>query len=499
MTDDDDLRLPIDLRPVSNGEYDPRPLAAVAREAARRARYEALLTADRLAMPRRRFLRTLCAASITLLALDACTREAHRARRSPQTTSEPGGGYEIPPEATTEPEAAEEAVGGEEFVMDIQGHLLEYDLNPVFHGESFYASFPQQYCGEDDPRVCYSIEHFLEAFFIRSDTNVVVLSALPIYPEGSPLSPQIMYETRRVVEGLCRDERILLHGQVMPNIGTLESVLRGMEDTVRRHPIVAWKTFTHFPDFFDPGGGAWWLDDHEAGIPAVGEPFIRASVDLGIDTICVHKGFSGGSRFSSPMDVGPAARKHRDVRFVIYHSGFESGGFEGPYTAATAEVGVNRLISSMERAGIGPNENVYAELGSTWWNLMRTPSQAAHVLGKLLKHVGENNVVWGTDCLFYGSPQPQIQALRAFRISEELQERYGYPALTKQLKEKILGLNGARLYRIPATPPRCDFTRRELETIREELRDGDRVLGPASFAASADVREHHRMEVSASA
>jgi hypothetical protein len=258
---------------------------------------------------------------------------------------------------------------------------------------------------------------------------------------------------------------------------------------------VAWKTFTHFPDFFDPGGGAWWLDDHEPGLPSVGEPFIRRSAELGIDTICVHKGFSGGSRYSSPVDVGPAARRHRDVRFVVYHSGYESGGFEGPYAAATAELGVNRLIASMERAGIGPNENVYAELGSTWWSVMRSPVQAAHVIGKLLKHVGEDNVVWGTDCLFYGSPQPQIQALRAFRISEEFQERFGYPALTKERKAKILGRNGARLYRIPAVPPRCDFTRRELAQIREELRDGDRVLGPTSFAEAADVREHHRLEV----
>ena len=223
--------------------------------------------------------------------------------------------------------------------MDVQGHLLEYDLNPVFHGEDFYANFPQRHCGEDDPRVCFSIEHFLEAFFIRSDTNVVVLSALPIYPEGSPLSPQIMAETRRIVEGLCRDERVLLHGQVLPNVGTLESVLDGMEQTASRYPIRAWKTFTHFPDFFDPGGGAWWLDDHERGLPPVGEPFIRRSVDLGIRTICVHKGLSGGSRYASPMDVGPAARTHPDVNFVVYHSGYESGGFEGPFTAATAEVG----------------------------------------------------------------------------------------------------------------------------------------------------------------
>jgi hypothetical protein len=498
VPEDDDLRLPIDLRPVSNGEYEPRALSVLAREAVRRARERCLATADRLAMPRRRFLKSLMAASITLLALDACTREAHGAGPSDAgapRTSEPGGGYEIPQEATTEPEAAEEAVGGDEFVMDVQGHLLEYDLNPIAHGQDFYASFPQQYCGEDDPRVCFSIEHFLEAFFIRSDTNVVVLSALPIYPQGSPLSPEIMFETRRIMEGLCRDERVLLHGQVLPNVGPLDSVLHGMEDTVDRYPVRAWKTFTHFPDFFEPGGGGWWLDDHEAGLPAVGEPFIRKALEVGIDTICVHKGFSGGSRFASPMDVGPAARRHPDARFVVYHSGYESGGLEGPYAPATAEVGVNRLIASLERSGIGPNENVYAELGSTWWNLMRAPTQAAHVLGKLLKHVGEDNVVWGTDCLFYGSPQPQIQALRAFSISEELQERYGYPGLTRERRAKILGRNAARLYGIPAVPPRCDFTRRELAAIREELRHGDRVLGPTTMAASADVREHHRMEV----
>jgi uncharacterized protein len=488
--------LPIPLGPCSNGEYDPVPLSPVLREARRRALETTAVNAARLRIPRRTFLRSLCAAATVLVALDACTREAHRAEPD-VPTSEPGGGFSLPPEATTEPGAAEEAVAGEEFIMDVQGHLLEYDLNPVFHGEGFYASFPQQYCGEDDPRVCFSIEHFLEAFFIRSDTDVVVLSALPIYPAGSPLSPQIMAETRRIVEGLCRDERVLLHGQVLPNIGSFDSVLRGMEDTASRYPIRAWKTFTHFPDFFDPGGGAWWLDDHEQGLPRVGEQFIRKSLELGIETICVHKGLSGGSRFSSPRDIGPAARMHRDANFVVYHSGFESDTFEGPYTPATSELGVNRLIASMKRAGIGPNENVYAELGTTWWNVMRSPTQAAHVVGKLLKHVGQDNVVWGTDCLFYGSPQPQIQALRAFHISDEFQERYGYPALTKELKAKVLGQNAARLYGIEPVPPRCAFTRHELRKIREELRDGDPLLGPATLAASMDVREHHRLEVAA--
>ncbi len=89
--------------------------------------------------------------------------------------------------------------------------------------------------------------------------------------------------------------------------------------------------------------------------------------------------------------------------------------------------GVNRLITSMLQAGIGPNQNVYAELGTTWYRLMPTPDQAAHVLGKLLKYVGEDNVLWGTDSIWYGSPQDQIQAFRAFQIAPELQEQLRLP------------------------------------------------------------------------
>ncbi len=66
-------------------------------------------------------------------------------------------------------------------------------------------------------------------------------------------------------------------------------------------------------------------------------------------------------------ELGPAARKHPDANFGAYHSGFEAGTTEGPYTKVTRNLGINRLITSMLESGIGPNENVYAELGSTWW------------------------------------------------------------------------------------------------------------------------------------
>jgi predicted TIM-barrel fold metal-dependent hydrolase len=144
-------------------------------------------------------------------------------------------------------------------------------------------------------------------------------------------------------------------------------------------------------------------------------------------------------------DVGVVARMFPDVRFLIYHAGYEHAVEEGPYDAARAQ-GIDGLIKSLEDNKLPPNGNVVAELGSTWHALMKKPTEAAHALGKLLKYVGEDNVVWGTDAIWYGSPQEQIVAFRAFEIAEELQEKHGYPALTAERKAKIFGLNAARIY-----------------------------------------------------
>src|SRR5213078_5348181 len=107
---------------------------------------------------------------------------------------------------------------------------------------------------------------------------------------------------------------------------------------------------------------------------------------------------------------------------------------------------VDRLVRSLRDAGIEPGGNVYAELGSTWRAVMGDPDQAAHVLGKLLLAVGEDNVLWGTDSIWYGSPQDQIQAMRTFQIGAELREKHGYAEMTPQLKAKIFGLNAAKVY-----------------------------------------------------
>jgi hypothetical protein len=81
---------------------------------------------------------------------------------------------------------------------------------------------------------------------------------------------------------------------------------------------------------------------------------------------------------------------------------------------------------------------------------MRDPEQAAHAIGKLVRHCGPDNVLWGTDSIWYGSPQDQIQAFRAFQISPRLREQHGYAEITPELRARIFGRNAARVYGLSA-------------------------------------------------
>jgi uncharacterized protein len=466
--DDDDPGLPIKFGPCANDEYSPLPLSPLSRETMRRARDACEVNARSTGLSRRQFLLSVCGAATTLLVLDACSKD--QAGRAGQR---PGGTFDIPKEATTEPDAARSAISGDEVIFDVQSHLLDYRVDPAVQGQAFPLGFPQAKCGESDPKDCFSTAHYLDEIFLRSDTSMVVLSAVPLALEHSPETIAVRERARQVAHTLCHDDRVLVQGEAQPTMSPLPAVLDGMETMVRQHRLAAWKVYTHAP------GPGWWLDDHDGSVPQVGEAFIRKVADSGVRRICVHKGIGGGNGFASPVDVGPAARTHRDVSFIVYHSGWEPGVTEGPYVDG-ATTGVDRLITSMRKAGVAPNENVYAELGTTWWNLMRSPTEAAHVLGKLLKHVGQDNLVWGTDSIWYGSPQDQIQAFRAFQISAELQERHGYPALTNELKAKVLGGNALRLHAVKPITGKCRFSRNDLEQLRVAMSGGHRMYGASA-------------------
>jgi len=184
--------------------------------------------------------------------------------------------------------------------------------------------------------------------------------------------------------------------------------------------------------------------DDEPGIA-----MIEKARRLGVRNIAIHKGLSFGPQsyeHSTCLDIGRVAKRYPDVNFLVYHSGFVADAKEGPTTARTD--GVDALVTSLLENGVAPGSNVYAELGSTWRLCMRDRTRR-RTRSQAIRYCGESNVLWGTDSIWYGSPQDQIQAFRTFQIAPELRERHGYAEMTPALRAKIFGLNALRIYPVP--------------------------------------------------
>jgi hypothetical protein len=65
--------------------------------------------------------------------------------------------------------------------------------------------------------------------------------------------------------------------------------------------------------------------------------------------------------------------------------------------------------------------------------------------------LGVDHVLWGSDSVWYGSPQWQIEALRRLEIPEDMQKKYGFAPLGPadgSVKSAIFGFNAARFYNI---------------------------------------------------
>jgi len=405
--DPEGKRLPIKLDSTSNGEFAPVPLDARNRAANRLAHERATDNAKRRSLSRRQFLTSACGAASTLLAFNAANAAAGRT----------GGAFDIHPESALDDALARVQVGPakDEFIFDVQGHFIDTPK------------------GNDK-----SADVFVKDVFMDSDTDVMVLSFVPSTRDAEPVTIQAADAMRRVVDKLDGTHRLLLHGRVNPNQpGDLEA----MDELAAKWRISAWKTYTQW----GPEGRGYFLTD-PAGIR-----FIEKARALGVKTIAVHKGLPFGNQsyaHSQCSDIGVIAKRYPDVKFLIYHSGFVTSVREGAFQRG--HDGVDTLVQSLQENAVAPGSNVYAELGSTWRFLMRDPEQAAHVIGKLVKHCGPDNVLWGTDSIWYGSPQDQIQAFRAFQISPRLRERHGYAEITPELRAKIFGLNAAKVYGLSA-------------------------------------------------
>lgn len=426
------------LRRISSDEYEPLPWRPSDRRALARIDDVVPDHVRRLRQTAFNYIESRRGTAATLRAIDA----------------EAGGGfYDIPADAEIDADSANHAFRGrpDEIVIDVQTHLA---MPSRMHGpfaESIVAFLegtdPDTWYGGVHPQLLSAAE-WAAKIFGTSETAVAVLTSTPGRPGENVVTNPEIKAAGEIMNRYGGSGRVLTHTIVHPNIREELDAMQAWRDELSPN---GWKVYTMWdPPERGDGGNGWFLDDEEIGIP-----FLERVRDLGPRLVAIHKGIGGpipGSSVAceSPRDIGPAAKRFPELALLVYHSGYEPDpdGEEGPYTSETRDRGVNRLVASLEDAGVPAGSNVYAELGSTWFMMMRKPREAAHVLGKLLNSVGPDRIVWGTDCVWYGSPQPLIDAFRAFTIPERMQEEFGYPALTTEIKEKILSRNASQVYGI---------------------------------------------------
>ncbi len=453
---------PIPTRIASNEEFIPPPQSPQQKE------FEARLTriseqaARRQGLSRRSFLRSGSGMAAALLALNQVF----------------GDCYEVDAAEVDDQKAFEEKWPKDQFIFDVQTHHVDvaqkwYDNTPDGKAMmTFFRMLRSDAKSSDRVLELLNRAHYVKEVFGDSDTVMGIISGVPTRDwNKNPLPPDQMVATRKFVNDLAGSQRVLSHGLLRPNLGKKE--MEEMERQVTELKIDAWKMYTGA----ELGEKAWFMDDEK-----VAYPFWEKTTKLGIKNLCVHKGLPLGAfntKACTPLDLEKAAKDWPDLNFIVYHSGWRGLGFgllglgrgepvKDPKTDDPQEIPwISDLLRILKR---NPQiKNIYFELGSTFGQIsMYKPEMCMHMLGQMIQVAGADHILWGTDSIWGGSPQGQIERLRRLKIKKELIDKYKYPELTDEIKNQIFGLNAAKLFGIDPKAKRQAIKADKLTKLRQE-------------------------------
>jgi hypothetical protein len=380
----------------------------------------------------------------------------------------------------------------EYFIMDVQSHFTN-GVAIGFRNAEFVKNMGFKLEGDADS---YAFPNFVKEMFFDSETAMLVISGVPgkenhYDSQGNPaegaartpglggkvLPSWVMSMRKKEINDIAGGVRALCQGNCAPNhywdmktnSQDKNALFEQMEREVKLYGIDSWKWYCHT----DPGrsGGGFQLDDEKMTYP-----FYEKSKELGLKFFSVHKGFSAQSRtlghLASPKDVEKAALDHPDLTFVIYHSALKHGPNEQSYVeknefnAETGDFAWHDVLMKIKERNPQIN-NVYPEIGSSFGLLaIDNPEMCQHLIGRDVKMYGADHVIWGTDCLWWGSPQWAIDAFKRFQITDDMCDKFGYAPLTKEDKAKIFGLNAAKLYGIDASEKRQTLPKDALSKLK---------------------------------
>jgi uncharacterized protein len=441
-----EFRSPVPTQIVSNGEYNPLPQTAKQRQVEALIKEISAEQAARQGVDRRAFLASAAGLATAFLAMN----KVH------------GPLFEVSEAEAANMDAAmdRKSTFKNQFIFDAQTHFVRDD----FKQEGMLGVTKWAVGAKVNPDIDsapmnlsrYKMDNYLKEIFLDSETSVSLLSGAPFDdPSWWFLSNDAIQNACRSVNKMAGTVRMLGHAIITPKYPNW------MDETDRAIEVlkpISWKSYT-IGDPFGPSKYAWRLDDEKLMYP-----FYEKSLKAGINTICVHKGlmprdyekaFAGTWESATVNDLEKAARDWPKMNFVIYHSALRPWLADQPEAEMAKFEETGYLPWSTDLAKIGEKglKNVYAELGSTFASTAVTmPRFCAAFLGQLVNMMGADQVIWGTDSVFYGSPQWQIEALRRLEIPEDMMKKQGWKtalgAGNGAVKNKILGLNSARLYNL---------------------------------------------------
>lgn len=450
---------PMPTQAVSNEEFIPRPQSEPQKKVEHLIGELSEARSKKLGMKRRDFMRSSMGLATCFLASNMVY----------------GKCWDVDEAETWEAAPYDEKWPKDEyFIIDVQAHFTNGLPISGFRTMEFVKNMGFNLKDDSDS---YSFKNFVKEMFFDSDTSIVVISGVPGKEnlrdkdgkvlEGAARTPGmagrvlpswVMHEARKKINELSGSQRALNQGNLAPNhywdkvknqINKAE-LIEQMEREINVYGISSWKWYCHT----DPAqtGNGFQLDDDNAQF------FIEESRKRGIKLVSTHKGYSYQSRtlghLANPKDVEKAALRNPDFNFVVYHSAIKHGPNEqnwkesNKYDPTTGDFEWHSVLMDIKKRNPKLN-NVYCEIGS-FFNILAVtdPVMAMHGMGKNIKYYGSDHVVWGTDCLWWGSPQWAIDAFKRFQISDEMCEKFGYKPITKEDKAKIFGLNAAKLYKI---------------------------------------------------
>jgi predicted TIM-barrel fold metal-dependent hydrolase len=436
---------PIPTQFVASDEFMPLP------QTPRQKQVEALIKemgaklAKHQGMSRRAFFRTASGMAAAFLAMNDVYGPMFGVSRA---------------EAATPDLANERARGlAGQFIMDMHTHFLRDDtrlVNFVRSREAVgKAGWNPALAGKPQTLEDLKFANYFKEMYFDSDTKVALISGSGSEdPKDWFLTNEMKAEARAKVNKLTGSKRMFSHAVFMPGMpGWLDDVDRVIE-TLRPDSFKGYtvgdntnKRLSNHP---------WFMDDEKLLYPFYGK-----MVKAGLKNVCVHKGlyppsttreFPKLAMYADVRDVARVAKDWPQLNFIVYHSGFRWVGGSWPdgwsQFEQTGRVDwVTDLAEIPQKHGV---TNVYGDLGQIFaQSTVAEPRLCAAMLGQLVKGLGADHVVWGTDAVWTGAPQWQIEALRRLEIPEDMQKKYGFAPLGPAdgpVKRAIFGENSARLY-----------------------------------------------------